>query len=155
MTPRQRIKQFIAKHGPCDAVRIRSALAYWKGGPIRTSLIREVLAEVSGQPIPAPPSPKTYAATPKKKAARIKSLHDFRKRHDGFYIVSKILADRLHEGYVTEAEMRSMSGLKGDAWKLVAEDENFEGNHLRVDGTTYWGSKAVIDEMKSIVGVEL
>lgn len=151
MDKRQRIKDYIAKHGICHPERIRSALSYCKGGPIRTALIREVLAEVSGlKHLPSPPSP---TSVPKKKAAKVKSLEDFRKRHDGFYIVTKILAERLMDGYVTEAELRSMAGLKGDAWRLVAEDETFEDNHVRVDGTTYWGSKTVIREMKAIVGM--
>jgi len=57
MDGRQRVKNYIAKHGPARAERILSALYNGTGGPVPSSVLREDFAQVSGPSEPSAPSP--------------------------------------------------------------------------------------------------
>ena len=153
MDPRQRVKNYIAKHGTASAERIRSALYNGQGGPVPTSVIREVLAEVSGQPLPTPPSPKSAPVAAPSPASKIKTrtLAEFRSQHDYALKLKRALAD-LGEGYLTEHEMKAASGIPNHVWRRYADLPEFQHNRLKLRDVTYWAKPRVIEEMKEIVG---
>lgn len=148
MDARQRVKNYIAKHGTTDAGRIRSGLYNGKGGPVPSSVIREVLAEVSGQPLPTPPSPTTGSAPAKIKT---RTLSEFRSQHDYALKLKRAIAD-LGEGYVNEHEMKAASGVPNHVWRRYADLPEFQHNKLKLREVTYWAKARVIEEMKEIVG---
>lgn len=155
MDARQRVKNYIAKHGTTDAGRIRSGLYNGKGGPVPSSVIREVLAEVSGQPLPTPPSPKSGSPAPSSQlpAPKIKTrtLAEFRSQHDYALKLKRAIAD-LGAGYVTEHEMKSAAGIPNHVWRRYADLPEFQHNKLKLREVTYWATPRVIEEMKEIVG---
>lgn len=147
MDARQRVKNYIAKHGTTNAGRIRSGLYNGKGGPVPSSVIREVLAEVSGQPLPTPPSPTPAAAS----KVKTRTLSEFRSQHDYALKLKRAIAD-LGEGYLTEHEMKAASGVPNHVWRRYADLPEFQHNKLKLRDVTYWARPRVIEEMKEIVG---
>lgn len=149
MDARQRVKNYIAKHGVTDVSRIRSGLYNGKGGPVPSSVIREVLAEVSGQPLPTPPSPKAPGAAHAK--VKTRTLSEFRSQHDYALKLKRAIAD-LGEGYLTEHEMKAASAIPNHVWRRYADLPEFQHNKLKLREVTYWAKPRVIEEMKEIVG---
>jgi len=148
MDPRQRVKAYIDRHGLAKPERIRRALSNGKSGPVRTSVIREVLAEVSGQPLPTPPSPTSACVASKIKT---RTLSEFRSQHDYALKLKRAIAD-LGSGYVNEHEMKAASGIPNHVWRRYADLPEFQNNRLKLRDVTYWAAPRVIEEMKEIVG---
>lgn len=146
MDQRQRVKNYIAKHGTTDAARIRSGLYNGKGGPVPSSVIREVLAQVSGQPKPTAPSPTTAASK-----LKTRTLGEFRTAHDYALKLKRTLAD-LGEGYLTEHELKAAAGIPNHVWRRYADLPEFQQNRLKLRDVTYWAKPRVIEQMKEIVG---
>ena len=146
MDPRQRVKNYIDRNGITNPERIRRALYNGKGGPVPTSVIREVLAEVSGPNKPAPPSP-TPAAT----KIRRRTLSEFRAQHDYALKLKRAITD-LADGYVTEHEIKIITGIPNHVWRRYADLPEFQNNRLKLRDVTYWARPAVIQEMREIAG---
>lgn len=144
MDDRQRVKDYIKKHGVRSPERIRGALSKQPGGPIRTAVIREVLAGVSGQPLPA-------QASPSPAAVRTRTLGEFRRQHD-YALKLKQAITELRDGYVTEHEMKAAAGVPNHLWRRFADLPEFQENRLKLRDVTYWARKPVIQEMREIVG---
>jgi hypothetical protein len=155
MDPRQRVKNYIDRHGIANPERIRRALYNGKGGPVPTSVIREVLAEVSGQPLPTPPSPKSVSPSPGSSLpvskVKTRTLAEFRSQHDYALKLKRAIAE-LGAGYVTEHEMKAASGIPNHVWRRYADLPEFQQNKLKLRDVTYWARPGVIEEMKEIVG---
>jgi hypothetical protein len=148
MDARTRVKNYLERHGHGHKPeRIRRALYNGKGGPVPTSVIREVLAEVSGPHKSTPPSP-TSAPAPKIKT---RTLSEFRSHHDYALKLKRTLAD-LGEGYLTEHEIKIASAIPNHVWRRYADLPEFQDNKLRLREVTYWAKPRVIQEMKDIVG---
>jgi len=143
MDPRARVKNYINRHGIAKPERIRRALYNGKGGPVPTAVIREVLAEVSAQPSAAPPSP----TSPVKR----RTLTEFRAQHDYVLKLKKAITD-LDDGYVTEHEMKVISGIPHHVWRRYADMPDFQQNRLKLRDVTYWARAQTIQEMREIVG---
>lgn len=152
MDDRQRVKNYIAKHGVRTPERIRAGLSNSKGGPVPTSVIREVLAEVSGPTKSTPPSPTKPVAAPSP-ASRIKThtLSEFRGTHDYALKLKRAISD-LGEGYLTEHEMKAASAVPNHVWRRYADLPEFQNNRLKLRDVTYWAKPHVIAEMREIVG---
>jgi hypothetical protein len=150
MDPRQRVKNYIERHGMAKPERIRRALYNGTGGPVPTSVIREVLAQVSGQPIPTAPSPTTADAPARRTKTR--TLADFRAEHDYALKLKRALSD-MGEGYVDEHEMKAAAGIPNHVWRRYAELPEFRDNKLKLRDVTYWAKPRVIEQMKEIVGL--
>jgi hypothetical protein len=146
MDQRQRVKNYIAKHGTTDAARIRSGLYNGKGGPVPSSVIREVLAQVSGQPLPTAPSP-----TPPTSKVKTRTLGEFRSQHDYALKLKRTLSE-LGEGYLTEHELKAAAGIPAHVWRRYADLPEFQQNKLKLRDVTYWAKPRVIEQMKEIVG---
>jgi hypothetical protein len=146
MDQRQRVKNYIAKHGTTDAGRIRSGLYNGKGGPVPSSVIREVLAQVSGQPLPSAPSPTTPVSK-----LKTRTLGEFRTAHDYALKLKRTLAD-LGEGYLNEHELKAAAGIPNHVWRRYADLPEFQQNKLKLRDVTYWAKPRVIEQMKEIVG---
>ena len=154
MDSRQRVKDYIAKHGITDAGRIRSGLYNGKGGPIPTAIIREVLAQVSGPNKPSAPSPTPATdahRAPLQGKVKTRTLSEFRSQHDYTLKLKRAIAD-LGAGYVTEHEMKAASGVPNHVWRRYADLPEFQQNKLKLRDVTYWAAPRVIEEMKEIVG---
>ena len=147
MDPRQRVKNYIDRNGIAKPERIRRALYNGKGGPVPTSVIREVLAQVSGPSKPSAPSPKQDPASTIKR----RTLTEFRAQHDYAHRLKKAITD-LAEGYVTEHEIRVISGIPHHVWRRYADLPEFQSNKLKLRDVTYWARPGVIQEMREIVG---
>jgi hypothetical protein len=148
MDQRTAVKNYLQRHGHGHSPqRIRSALYNAKGGPVPTSVIREVLAQVSGQPIPTAPSPTS--APPSK--VKTRTLSEFRSAHDYALKLKRTLAD-LGEGYVTEHELKAASGIPNHVWRRYADLPEFQDSKLKLRDVTYWARPRVIEQMKEIVG---
>jgi len=146
MDQRQRVKNYIAKHGTTDAGRIRSGLYNGKGGPVPSAVIREVLAQVSGQPKPSAPSPTTPVSK-----LKTRTLGEFRTAHDYALKLKRTLAD-LGEGYLNEHELKAAAGIPNHVWRRYADLPEFQQNKLKLRDVTYWARPRVIEQMKEIVG---
>ena len=146
MDQRQRVKNYIAKHGTTDAGRIRSGLYNGKGGPVPSSVIREVLAQVSGQPLPSAPSPTTPVSK-----LKTRTLGEFRTAHDYALKLKRTLAE-LGEGYLNEHELKAAAGIPNHVWRRYADLPEFQQNKLKLRDVTYWAKPRVIEQMKEIVG---
>jgi hypothetical protein len=146
MDQRQRVKNYITKHGTTDAGRIRSGLYNGKGGPVPSSVIREVLAQVSGQPLPSAPSPTTPVSK-----LKTRTLGEFRTAHDYALKLKRTLAD-LGEGYLNEHELKAAAGIPNHVWRRYADLPEFQQNKLKLRDVTYWAKPRVIEQMKEIVG---
>jgi len=146
MDARTRVKNYISRNGTANPERIRRALYNGKGGPVPTSVIREVLAEVSGPDQPAPPSPSSPA--PK---IRRRTLSEFRAQHDYALKLKKAITD-LVDGYVTEHEIKIITGIPNHVWRRYADLPEFQNNRLKLRDVTYWARPAVIQEMREIAG---
>lgn len=156
MDDRQRVKNYIAKHGVRTPERIRAGLSNSKGGPVPTSVIREVLAQISGPNSPTAPSPppaRRTAGPEGTPASKIKThtLSEFRSQHDYALKLKRALSD-LGEGYVTEHELKAASGIPNHVWRRYADLPEFQDNKLKLREVTYWAKPRVIQEMKDIVG---
>lgn len=153
MDPRQRVKNYIDRNGIANPERIRRALYNGKGGPVPTSVIREVLAQVSGPNKPSAPSPKLPAPSSTLPASKVKTrtLSEFRSQHDYALKLKRAIAD-LGEGYLTEHEMKAASGVPNHVWRRYADLPEFQHNKLKLRDVTYWARPRVIEEMKEIVG---
>ena len=153
MDQRQRVKNYITKHGTTDAGRIRSGLYNGKGGPVPSSVIREVLAQVSGQPLPTAPSPKLPAPSSSLPAPKLKtrSLGEFRTAHDYALKLRRTLSE-LGEGYLNEHELKAAAGIPNHVWRRYADLPEFQQNKLKLRDVTYWARPRVIEQMKEIVG---
>lgn len=157
MDQRQRVKNYMAKHGTTDAGRIRSGLYNGKGGPVPSSVIREVLAQVSGQPLPTAPSPtkKQGAGSVEQgsQAPKLKtrSLGEFRTAHDYALKLRRTLSE-LGEGYLNEHELKAAAGIPNHVWRRYADLPEFQQNRLKLRDVTYWARPRVIEQMKEIVG---
>jgi hypothetical protein len=146
MDQRQRVKNYIAKHGTTDAGRIRSGLYNGQGGPVPSSVIREVLAQVSGQPLPSAPSPTTPVSK-----LKTRTLGEFRTAHDYALKLKRTLAE-LGEGYLNEHELKAAAGIPNHVWRRYADLPEFQQNKLKLRDVTYWAKPRVIEQMKEIVG---
>jgi hypothetical protein len=113
-------------------------------------VIREVLAQVSGQPIPTAPSPTTADAPARRTKTR--TLADFRAEHDYALKLKRALSD-MGEGYVDEHEMKAAAGIPNHVWRRYAELPEFRDNKLKLRDVTYWAKPRVIEQMKEIVGL--
>ena len=153
MDQRQRVKNYIAKHGTTDAGRIRSGLYNGKGGPVPSSVIREVLAQVSGQPLPTAPSPKSAPGAAPTPAPKVKTrtLGEFRTAHDYAIKLRRTLSE-LGEGYLNEHELKAAAGIPNHVWRRYADLPEFQQNRLKLRDVTYWAKPRVIEQMKEIVG---
>ena len=153
MDPRQRVKNYIDRNGLATPERIRRALYNGKGGPVPTSVIREVLAQVSGPSKPSAPSPKSAPVAAPSPASKVKTrtLSEFRSAHDYALKLKRAIAD-LGAGYVNEHEMKAASGVPNHVWRRYADLPEFQANKLKLRDVTYWAAPRVIDEMKEIVG---
>jgi hypothetical protein len=153
MDPRQRVKNYIDRNGLATPERIRRALYNGKGGPVPTSVIREVLAQVSGPSKPSAPSPTSDVSLNKTSPSKIKTrtLSEFRSAHDYALKLKRAIAD-LGGGYVNENEMKAASGVPNHVWRRYADLPEFQANTLKLRDVTYWAAPRVIDEMKEIVG---
>ena len=153
MDPRQRVKNYIDRHGIAKPERIRRALYNGKGGPVPTSVIREVLAQVSGPSKPSAPSPTSDVSLNKTSPSKIKTrtLSEFRSAHDYALKLKRAIAD-LGAGYVNEHEMKAASGVPNHVWRRYADLPEFQANKLKLRDVTYWAAPRVIEEMKEIVG---
>jgi len=153
MDPRQRVKNYIDRNGLATPERIRRALYNGKGGPVPTSVIREVLAQVSGPSKPSAPSPTSDVSLNKTSPSKIKTrtLSEFRSAHDYALKLKRAIAD-LGAGYVNEHEMKAASGVPNHVWRRYADLPEFQANKLKLRDVTYWAAPRVIDEMKEIVG---
>jgi len=147
MDARSRVKNYIERHGfGHKPERIRRALYNGTGGPVPTSVIREVLAEVSGPQTSTPPSPiKTGAAV------KTRTLSEFRSTHDYALKLKRAIAD-LGEGYLTEHEMKAASAVPNHVWRRYADLPEFQESKLKLRDVTYWAKPRVIQEMREIVG---
>ena len=153
MDPRQRVKNYLDRNGIANPERIRRALYNGKGGPVPTSVIREVLAQVSGPSKPSAPSPTSDVSLNKTSPSKIKTrtLSEFRTAHDYALKLKRAIAD-LGAGYVNEHEMKAASGVPNHVWRRYADLPEFQANKLKLRDVTYWAAPRVIDEMKEIVG---
>jgi hypothetical protein len=145
MDDRQRVKQYIERTGSQSPERIRAGLYNGKGGPVRTTVIREVLAEVSGLDAPTPPSP----SKPGKAAAR--AMAQFRAEHD-YALKLRRAITALDDGYATEQEIKDAAGVPNHVWRRYAELPEFVENRLKMRDVTYWAPAKIIRQMKEIVG---
>lgn len=154
MDPRQRVKNYIDRHGIANPERIRRALYNGRGGPVPTSVIREVLAQVSGPSKPSAPSP-AQRPTPEtallQGKVKTRTLSEFRSAHDYALKLKRAIAD-LGEGYLSEHEMKAASGVPNHVWRRYADLPDFQANRLKLRDVTYWAKPRVIEEMKEIVG---
>jgi hypothetical protein len=132
---------------------MRRALYNGPGGPVPTSVIREVLAEVSGPNQSTPPSPSKSPVAAPSPASKVKtrSLSEFRGTHDYALKLKRTIAD-LGEGYLTEHEMKAASGVPNHVWRRYADLPEFQESKLKLRDVTYWAKPRVIAEMKEIVG---
>jgi hypothetical protein len=153
MDPRQRVKNYLDRNGIAKPERIRRALYNGKGGPVPTSVIREVLAQVSGPSKPSAPSPTSDVSLNKTSPSKIKTrtLSEFRSAHDYALKLKRAIAD-LGAGYVNEHEMKAASGVPNHVWRRYADLPEFQANKLKLRDVTYWAAPRVIEEMKEIVG---
>lgn len=154
MDPRQRVKNYLDRNGIANPERIRRALYNGKGGPVPTSVIREVLAQVSGPNKPSAPSPTPATdahRAPLQGKVKTRTLSEFRSQHDYTLKLKRALAD-LGAGYVTEHEMKAASGVPNHVWRRYADLPEFQQNKLKLRDVTYWAAPRVIEEMKEIVG---
>ena len=154
MDARTRVKNYLERHGHGHKPeRIRRALYNGSGGPVPTSVIREVLAEVSGPKQSTPPSPSKAGSMQQGAGSKVKtrSLSEFRTAHDYALKLKRTIAD-LGEGYVTEHELKAASGIPNHVWRRYADLPEFQDNKLRLREVTYWAKPRVIQEMKEIVG---
>ena len=154
MDPRQRVKNYIDRNGLATPERIRRALYNGKGGPVPTSVIREVLAQVSGPSKPSAPSPTSATdahRAPLQSKVKTRTLSEFRSAHDYALKLKRAIAD-LGGGYVNEHEMKAASGVPNHVWRRYADLPEFQANKLKLRDVTYWAAPRVIDEMKEIVG---
>lgn len=155
MDRRQRVKNYIAKNGVKSPERIRAGLSNGKGGPVPTSVIREVLAQVSGLSKPSAPSPKSGSPAPSSTlhASKIKTraLAEFRSEYDYALKLKRTIAD-LGEGYLTEHEIKTASAIPNHVWRRYADLPEFQHNKLKLRDVTYWARPRVIEQMKEIVG---
>jgi hypothetical protein len=153
MDPRQRVKNYLDRNGIANPERIRRALYNGKGGPVPTSVIREVLAQVSGPSKPSAPSPTSDVSLNKTSPSKIKTrtLSEFRSAHDYALKLKRAIAD-LGAGYVNEHEMKAASGVPNHVWRRYADLPEFQANKLKLRDVTYWAAPRVIEEMKEIVG---
>lgn len=154
MDPRQRVKNYIDRNGLAKPERIRRALYNGKGGPVPTSVIREVLAQVSGPNKPSAPSPSqrpTPETAPLQGKIKTRTLSEFRAHHDYALKLKRAIAD-LGEGYVTEHELKAAAGIPNHVWRRYADLPEFQNNRLRLRDVTYWARPRVIEEMKEICG---
>lgn len=146
MNARQRVKNYLAKHGVQNPERIRKALYNGTGGPVPTSIIREILAQVSGPNEPSAPSPnkKPGAGSREHGGQKIKtrSLSEFRSQHDYALKLKRAIAD-LGEGYVTEHEMKLASSIPSHVWRRYADLPEFQPNKLKLREVTYWAKARV------------
>ena len=150
MDPRQRVKNYIDRHGATRPERIRRALYNGKGGPVPTSVIREVLAQVSGPSKPSAPSPSARPAAPQGKV-KTRTLSEFRSAHDYALKLKRAIAD-LGDGYLNEHEMKAASTVPNHVWRRYADLPDFQANRLKLRDVTYWAKSHVIEDMKEIVG---
>jgi len=154
MDARTAVRNYIKRHGHGHKPeRMRRALYNGPGGPVPTSVIREVLAEVSGPNQSTPPSPSKAPVAAPSPASKVKTrtLSEFRSHHDYALKLKRTLAD-LGEGYVTEHELKAASGIPNHVWRRYADLPEFQDNKLRLREVTYWAKPRVIQEMKEIVG---
>ena len=154
MDARTRVKNYIERHGHGHKPeRIRRALYNGKGGPVPTSVIREVLAEVSGPHKSTPPSPTKAGSGEQAAGSKVKtrSLSEFRSHHDYALKLKRTVAD-LGEGYLTEHEIKIASGIPNHVWRRYADLPEFQENKLKLRDVTYWARPRVIQEMREIVG---
>jgi hypothetical protein len=150
MDARTAVKNYLQRHGyGHQPERIRRALYNSKGGPVPTSVIREVLAEVSGPNKSTPPSPTPAPLTTSK--VKTRTLSEFRSHHDYALKLKRTITD-LGEGYLTEHELKAASGIPNHVWRRYADLPEFQDNKLRLREVTYWAKPRVIQEMKDIVG---
>jgi hypothetical protein len=147
MDERQRIKQYIERTGARNPERIRAALCNSAGGPVRTAVIREVLAQVSGPIESTGPSRPTAAPA----ARKARTMAEFRKVHD-YALMLKRAVIELGEGYLLEHELQATANIPKHLWRRFAELPDFNENKLKLGGQTYWAPARVIREMKQIVG---
>lgn len=146
MDARQRVKNYINRNGMAKPERIRRALYNGKGGPVPTSVIREVLAEVSGPQKSTPPSPTPAAA-----GIKTRTLSEFRSHHDYALKLKRTITD-LTDGYLTEHELKIAAGIPNHLWRRYADLPDFQENKLKLRDVTYWARPRVIAEMKQIIG---
>ena len=147
MDARTAVKNYLQRHGyGHQPERIRRALYNSKGGPVPTSVIREVLAEVSGPNKSTPPSPTKTAG-----AIKTRTLSEFRSHHDYALKLKRTITD-LGEGYLTEHEIKIASGIPNHVWRRYADLPEFQENKLKLRDVTYWARPRVIAEMREIVG---
>jgi len=153
MDPRQRVRNYLDRNGIANPERIRRALYNGKGGPVPTSVIREVLAQVSGPSKPSAPSPTSDVSLNKTSPSKIKTrtLSEFRTAHDYALKLKRTIAD-LGEGYLTEHEMKAASGVPNHVWRRYADLPEFQESKLKLRDVTYWARPRVIQEMREIVG---
>jgi hypothetical protein len=154
MDQRTAVKNYIKRHGLGHTPkRIRSALYNAAGGPVPTSVIREVLAEVSGPTKSTPPSPTKASIPAPLTASKVKTrtLSEFRSAHDYALKLKRTIAD-LGEGYVTEHELKAASGIPNHVWRRYADLPEFQDSKLKLRDVTYWARPRVIEQMKEIVG---
>ncbi len=132
---------------------MRRALYNGPGGPVPTSVIREVLAEVSGPNQSTPPSPSKAGSGEQGAGSKVKtrSLSEFRSTHDYALKLKRTISD-LGEGYLTEHEMKAASGVPNHVWRRYADLPEFQESKLKLRDVTYWAKPRVIAEMKEIVG---
>jgi hypothetical protein len=148
MDARTRVKNYLERHGfGHKPERIRRALYNGKGGPVPTSVIREVLAEVSGPNKSTPPSPTSAPAA----KIKTRTLTEFRSHHDYALKLKRTITD-LGEGYLTEHEIKIASGIPNHVWRRYADLPEFQENKLKLRDVTYWAKPRVIQEMREIVG---
>lgn len=146
MDKRQRVKDYIKRTGTTDPERIRSALYNGSGGPVRTAVIREVLAQVRG---PIKPAAPTIAV---KTSVKTRSLSEFRSEYDYALKLKRAIGD-LGEGYVDEHAMKTAAGIPNHVWRRYADLPEFASNKLKLRDVTYWARPKVIESMKEIVGL--
>ena len=154
MDQRTAVKNYIKRHGLGHPVqRIRSALYNAAGGPVPSSVIREVLAEVSGPTKSTPPSPTKASIPAPLTASKVKTrtLSEFRSAHDYALKLKRTIGD-LGEGYVTEHELKAASGIPNHVWRRYADLPEFQDSKLKLRDVTYWARPRVIEQMKEIVG---
>jgi hypothetical protein len=158
MDQRTAVRNYIKRHGHGHKPeRIRRALYNAAGGPVPTSMIREVLAEVSGPTKSTPPSPSPLSPTRRtagpEGTSKIKTrtLTEFRSQHDYALKLKRTIAD-LGEGYLTEHEIKIASGIPNHVWRRYADLPEFQDSKLKLRDVTYWAKPRVIQEMKDIVG---
>ena len=154
MDARTRVKNYLERHGHGHKPeRIRRALYNGKGGPVPTSVIREVLAEVSGPKQSTPPSPTKAKSSEHGAGSKIKTrtLSEFRSHHDYALKLKRTITD-LGDGYLTEHEIKIASGIPNHVWRRYDDLPEFQENKLKLRDVTYWARSRVIQEMKDIVG---